>query len=78
MYYLSLHLEKEGKDFNQILGKAVEVLENPGLVDPRIIGLSNDPISRRTRVRAQLNLYSIYMKLGDVFLAEKNGKKPLN
>lgn len=75
LYYLSLHLETEGKDFHHILGKAVEALENPGLVDPRIIGLSNDPIPRRTRIRAQLNLYSVYMKLGDIFMAEKKWKE---
>lgn len=75
LYYLSLHLEQEGKDFHIILGKAVEALENPGLVDPRVIGLPNDPIPRRTRFRAQLNLYSIYMKLGDFILAEKKWKE---
>lgn len=75
MYYLSLHLETEGKDFLSTLAKAVEVLENPGLVDPRVIGLANDPISRQTRVRVLLNLYSIYMKLGDTFVAEKRWKE---
>ncbi|EMY62320.1 PD40 domain-containing protein [Leptospira terpstrae] len=75
MYYLSLLLETEGKDFLSTLAKAVEVLENPGLVDPRVIGLANDPISRQTRVRVLLNLYSIYMKLGDTFVAEKRWKE---
>ncbi|MBM9545443.1 PD40 domain-containing protein [Leptospira sp. 201903074] len=75
LYYLSLLLEAEGKDFQSILGKAVVILENPGLVDPRVIGLTNDPISRQTRVRILLNLYSIYMKLGDFFIAEKKWKE---
>ncbi|MGE8721766.1 biopolymer transporter TolR [Leptospira terpstrae] len=75
MYYLSLLLETEGIDFLSTLAKAVEVLENPGLVDPRVIGLANDPISRQTRVRVLLNLYSIYMKLGDTFVAEKRWKE---
>lgn len=75
LYYESLLLEKEGKDYQTILAKASEVLETPGLVDPRVIGLTNDPISRHTRVRIQLNLYSIYMKLGDSLLAEKKWKE---
>ncbi|WP_232420842.1 biopolymer transporter TolR [Leptospira vanthielii] len=75
LYYLSLLLEKEEKDYQLTLAKAAEILENPGLVDPRVIGLSNDPISRQTRVRIQLNLYTIYMKLGDSYMAEKKWKE---
>ncbi|WP_208732163.1 PD40 domain-containing protein [Leptospira perdikensis] len=75
LYYSSLLLEKEGKDYHILLARAAELLENPGLVDPRVVGLSLDPISRQTRVRIQLNLYSIYMKLGDVLMAEKKWKE---
>lgn len=75
LYYFALLLEAEGKEFHLTLAKAIELLENPGLVDPRIIGLSADPIPRQTRVRVQLNLYSIYMKLGDTSLAEKKWKE---
>ncbi|WP_420908922.1 biopolymer transporter TolR [Leptospira bandrabouensis] len=75
LYYESLLLEKEGKDYNNTLAKAAELLESPGLVDPKIIGLSTDPISRQSRVRIQLNLYTIYMKLGDRILAEKKWKE---
>ncbi|TGL87967.1 biopolymer transporter TolR [Leptospira congkakensis] len=75
LYYSSLLLEENGKDFQSNLAKSVELLENPGLVDPRVVGLSADPISRQTRVRLGLNLYSIYMMLGDIPMAEKKWKE---
>ncbi|MCZ8344390.1 MAG: biopolymer transporter TolR [Leptospira sp.] len=54
---------------------AVEYLENPGLVDPKIIGLPADPISKKNRIRILTNLYSIYSKLGDKQFAEKKWKE---
>ncbi|WP_425269924.1 biopolymer transporter TolR [Leptospira kanakyensis] len=75
LYYSALLLEEQGKDFQQTLAKAIELLENPGLVDPRAVGLSTDPISRQMRVRMGLNLYSVYMKLGDFPMAEKKWKE---
>ncbi|TGK96941.1 biopolymer transporter TolR [Leptospira brenneri] len=75
LYYSSLLLEEQGKDYQLILAKAAQLLENPGLVDPKVVGLPSDPISRQTRVRLSLNLYSVYMKLGDFPMAEKKWKE---
>ncbi|TGL02990.1 biopolymer transporter TolR [Leptospira bouyouniensis] len=75
LYYHAIQLSNEQKEFQSILSEAVQILENPGLVDPKLIGLSSDPISRQTRVRVLLNLYSIYMMLGDQIMAEKKWKE---
>lgn len=70
--YSALKREEEAR---QSLVLAVEYLENPGLVDPKIIGLPNDPISKKNRIRILTNLYSIYSKLGDKQFAEKKWKE---
>lgn len=75
LYYLALQNQRENKDFTSVLSESIFHLENPGLVDPKFIGLSGDPISRQTRVRVLLNLYSIYMMLGDELMAEKKWKE---
>ncbi|XDD47331.1 biopolymer transporter TolR [Leptospira sp. WS39.C2] len=75
LYYQALQNLQEQKEFVSLLSEAIPLLENPGLVDPKIIGLTNDPISRQTRVRILLNLYSIYMMLGDEVMAEKKWKE---
>lgn len=77
LYYLAIQSQIEGKEYLPILSEAIPLLENPGLVDPKMIGLSNDPISRQTRVRVLLNLYSIYMMLGDYIMAEKKWKETI-
>ncbi|TGM47826.1 biopolymer transporter TolR [Leptospira biflexa] len=75
LYYQAIQLTKEKKEYHPTLSQSIQILENPGLVDPKIIGLANDPISRQTRVRVLLNLYSIYMMLGDELMAEKKWKE---
>ncbi|MCW7473428.1 biopolymer transporter TolR [Leptospira levettii] len=75
LYYLALQNVREGKEYIPQLAEAIPLLENPGLVDPKLIGLVSDPISRQTRVRVLLNLYSVYMMLGDQIMAEKKWKE---
>ncbi|TGL10061.1 biopolymer transporter TolR, partial [Leptospira levettii] len=75
LYYLALQNLREGKEYIPQLAEAIPLLENPGLVDPKLIGLVSDPISRQTRVRVLLNLYSVYMMLGDQIMAEKKWKE---
>lgn len=75
LYYLALQNRLENQEFYSVLSESINHLENPGLVDPKLIGLVGDPISRQTRVRVLLNLYSIYMMLGDEPMAEKKWKE---
>ncbi|BDA79710.1 biopolymer transporter TolR [Leptospira kobayashii] len=54
---------------------AAGLLENPGFVDPKKIGLNTDPLSRKERVRNLHNLATIYFKLGDISLSERKWKE---
>ncbi|MDF3819310.1 biopolymer transporter TolR [Leptospira sp. 96542] len=75
LYYLgNLKEEIGGTSFNHYI-EAAELLENPGLIDPTIIGLQNDPFTKENRVRILLNLYTIYSKIGDHELAEKRWRE---
>lgn len=75
-YYFSelFYQQDNSEESRKYLVFAIECLENPGLVDPKIIGLSNDPISKKNRIRILTNLFLIYSKLGDVTLAERRWK----
>lgn len=54
---------------------AAGLLENPGFVDPKKIGLNTDPLTRKERVRNLHNLATIYFKLGDLALFERKWKE---
>ena len=54
---------------------AAELLENPGEIDPREVGLTSDPLRRKERIRILYNLSVIYHRLGDIDLYQKKWKE---
>lgn len=75
-YYLG-EVKSEADNEAAIMHYAVaaELLENPGEVDPKEIGLTSDPLKRKERIRLLHNLANIYFKLGDHSLSQKKLKE---